>query len=176
MKCSLTKQQERNFWNKVRIKEGEDGCWIWTASKTHNGYGRFRFNFNGQRVSAHRLSWMIHFGVIPNGLLVCHKCDVKLCVNPNHLFLGTNSDNVKDCVAKGRNTPCHGDKNGTRKHPEKLVRGSARRDSKLSEKDIPEIRIRYGYGASQRVIADEFHVTQTLISQIIRGKIWRHVL
>lgn len=85
------------FWPKVD-KAGD--CWIWKASKRRKGYGQFQLN--GTMVSAHRVAWQIEHGEIPAGLLVCHHCDNPSCVRPDHLFLGTNSDNQKDAGAKKR--------------------------------------------------------------------------
>ena len=84
------------FFNKV---DKTESCWIWNASLRY-GYGAFKIN--GKVVGAHRFSWEYHFGKINNGLNVCHKCDNPKCVNPQHLFLGSNSDNMKDCYKKGR--------------------------------------------------------------------------
>lgn len=85
------------FWSKVN-KTG--GCWEWTAAANVKGYGRFMFE--GRVQYAHRLSYAFAFGGISEGLLVCHRCDNPKCVNPAHLFLGTNMDNIQDCCAKGR--------------------------------------------------------------------------
>lgn len=84
------------------IPEPNSGCWIWIASTSNSGYGKFRINDNIPHSSAHRASWIIHNGPIKKGLNVCHKCDVKLCVNPKHLFLGTTKENVHDMLNKGR--------------------------------------------------------------------------
>ena len=85
------------FWAKVD-KSGD--CWLWTASKTKEGYGYFRFD--GAMRKAHRMSWLLTNGEIPEGMLVCHTCDNPSCVNPKHLWLGTNRDNMDDMNAKGR--------------------------------------------------------------------------
>lgn len=79
----------------------ECGCWIWTAA-THQGYGEICYK--GKKETAHRVSWELHNGPIPHGLWVLHRCDTRECVNPKHLFLGTQLDNIADCVKKGRNT------------------------------------------------------------------------
>ena len=86
------------FWKKVNKKAG-NSCWEWTACKA-GGYGQIYVR--GKLVYAHRLSWVWANGKIPKGLFVLHKCDNRVCVNPDHLFLGTNKDNMQDCVRKGR--------------------------------------------------------------------------
>lgn len=88
------------FWNKVAIKSSSE-CWIWQGAKFRDqGYGRIIINYKDVR--AHRVSWELVNGPIPSGLLICHHCDNRLCVNPKHLFLGTHKDNNQDCVNKGR--------------------------------------------------------------------------
>jgi len=87
----------KRFWDKV---EKTDGCWLWTASKSEDGYGYFRFD-GGMR-KAHRMSWLFTNGEIPEGMFVCHSCDNPSCVNPEHLWLGTNQDNQDDMNEKGR--------------------------------------------------------------------------
>lgn len=86
------------FWSKV---EKTDSCWLWTGMRWTNGYGRFP-NGGGQEMRAHRFAWELTYGPIPLGLFACHRCDVKLCVRPEHLFLGTHADNMADMMAKGR--------------------------------------------------------------------------
>ena len=98
----MTPEVEQRFWDKVKKT---DSCWIWKASYRGNGYGGFRWN--GKMVSASRASWIIKNGEIPrgegyHGLCVLHRCDNRRCVRPDHLFLGTNKDNVLDCWRKGR--------------------------------------------------------------------------
>jgi hypothetical protein len=85
----------------------DSGCWLWTAGKRGGGYGGFNVGPKSiqRNMAAHRVSWLIHKGELPPGLQVCHRCDNPLCVNPDHLFLGTGFDNMKDCAAKGRIIP-----------------------------------------------------------------------
>ena len=96
------------FWNKVMKIVETDECWEWIAFKNKDGYGLF--GYNGKNQKAHRVSWQLHNGPIPDGLCVLHKCDNPSCVNPNHLFLGTNADNIKDRVNKNRTVGKHGRK------------------------------------------------------------------
>lgn len=96
------------FWPKVK-RAGPDECWLWTASRSTGGYGRFHYGPGTQWHNAQRISWILERGPIPDGLFVLHMCDTRLCVNPAHLFLGTHRDNVFDAVRKGRySTPAKG--------------------------------------------------------------------
>ena len=91
---------EERFWSKVDI-HSEDECWIWKGAMTSRKYGSFFYL--GKMQPSHRISWMLHNNqIIPKTMYVCHSCDTPLCVNPKHLFLGTQKDNIQDCVKKGR--------------------------------------------------------------------------
>lgn len=91
------KTSEQRFWEKVCVTPG---CWLWTAGINSNGYGKIKIGT--QNIGAHRFSYELHNGAIPAELFVCHKCDLKMCVNPDHLFLGTAADNTHDMFQKGR--------------------------------------------------------------------------
>jgi len=87
-------------FHEAYTRKGEDECWLWEKSNSAKGYGQIRKN--GKMTTAHRVAWELHNGPIPDGMCVLHKCDEPICVNPNHLFLGTLKDNFDDAVAKGR--------------------------------------------------------------------------
>jgi len=143
------------FWSKVD-KSGE--CWVWTATCYRNGYGQFGPE-HGKGVLAHRFAWELIYGAIPNGLLVCHHCDNPACVRPDHLFLGTQSDNMKDCAAKGRSS----------------LQNPAKHHRKLTEIQVQEIRQLSMQGVSKYRLARRYHVTETTIGQIVSGRTWTHL-
>lgn len=137
-------------------KDAATGCWNWALSRDSKGYGFFR---DADRISlSHRGSWRAANGPIPEGLLVCHRCDTPSCVNPAHLFLGTHDDNMRDCVAKGRRP-----------------RGSLRVGSKLTEADVRIIRLLVGLGVRRTLMAALYGVSQPTISVACSGRTWRHV-
>jgi hypothetical protein len=142
------------FWAKVRKT---DACWLWTGNHSPSGYGVIRI-YGGHRTGAHRASWYIHHGAIPDGLFVCHRCDNPACVNPAHLFLGTCADNVADKVAKGRQR-----------------KGTGIHTCKLSEQQVREIRTRVLNGEPKRALAREYGVHGRLVGLISDGAIWKHL-
>ena len=109
---------ESRFWSKVRITEAAD-CWLWIAARHIKGYGAVKYN--KRMWKAHRVAWELVNGPIPESMLVLHHCDNPPCVNPKHLWLGTQQDNVADRDAKGRQAS--GDRSGSRLHPESRPRG-----------------------------------------------------
>ena len=138
------------FWKRV-VKT--DSCWIWTGAKHQDGYGYLWFK--GHQVLTHRYSWFMKFGVMPEKQ-VNHNCDNRPCVNPDHLYEGTQTQNIKDMDARGR-------------------RGRTTGMGKLDEVQIREIRKLISEGMRQESIGARFEVTQAAISSIHRGKTWRHV-
>lgn len=142
------------FWDKVDKSAGPDGCWIWTASLTHDGYGRFCLD-KVQRL-AHRHAYALtHAEPAPHDL-VCHRCDVRACCNPSHLFIGTCADNSADMVSKGRQ-----------------LAGEKNHKAKLTEEQVREIRAIVG--ESHYSIADRYGVSRPVIDGIVRRKIWKCV-
>lgn len=139
-----------HFWERVTKA---DGCWICSGRPDKFGYKKA--NLNKRQQLAHRVSWQLSFGPIPDGLCVLHKCDNPPCVRPDHLFLGTKADVQKDAASKNR-----------------LPHGEDRPDAKLTVEAVMEIR--KSVGVYQRVLAGKFGVSQSLISLVKHKKVWRH--
>jgi hypothetical protein len=157
LQTQFTPHHIERFWSKVSVTEG---CWRWLASRSPGGYGKFYIN--KLQFYAHRVSYELAFGPIPPRLLVCHRCDVPYCVNPEHLFLGTQSDNMQDAQRKGRNR-------GT------FPKGSIPPNQKLTPEIVREIRLRHTLGERQVSLARRFRITQANVSLIVLGKTWQHV-
>lgn len=154
--CRAPLDEHDRFWQKV--DKSENGCWEWTAALCFQGnYGVYRHQGKAQR--AHRVSWTLHHGSIPEGFEVCHKCDNPRCIRPDHLFLGTHQDNMQDMSRKGRARPPRGENSWS---------------SKLTNKDVARIRRRYKSGkVSQTDLAKEYNLHASQISRIISGRKWK---
>jgi len=142
------------------LPEPMSGCWLWTGPADDAGYGVF--TRHGERsVKAHRASWEHHCGPIPDGLKVLHKCDVRCCVNPAHLFLGTQADNVADMVTKGRHKPA----------PSRF--GSANPMAKFTADEVALVRALVAGGSTQRAVASATGMSPMTVSRIVRGQLRR---
>jgi len=142
------------FYEKV-MPEPMSGCWLWMAGTNNHGYGKFQINRKSRY--AHRVSYELNVGPIPDGLRVLHKCDTPGCVNPAHLFPGTDADNVRDMMEKGRKAQTPGEDNG---------------NAKLTENDVRDIRTKR---MNQREFAEFYGVSRANISHIQLNKSWNHV-
>ena len=149
---------EERFWPKVMRPMDWTSCWEWQGAKRRLGYGRFKTK-SYTTVSAHRLSYALYYGVSPGEMHVCHRCDNPQCVNPEHLFLGTNADNVADKVTKGRAIG-------------RDQRGERNAAAKLTARAVDEIRDLISAGHKNTHIAARYGVTHQLISRIRRGRSW----
>jgi len=152
--------QNRQLADRIREKvviNPKTGCWEWQSAKDDKGYALIWYK--GQSRRAHRLSYELFVGPLPDGYLACHACDNKGCVNPDHIWPGTNQDNIDDACLKGIN-----------------ARGSRSGRSKLTEAQVIEIRNLYaGGGHNQLELAAIYGVDGSVISEIVNRKIWRHI-
>lgn len=133
-------------------------CWNWRGAVNPNGYGYLMVNIKA--ILASRLMWFFERGEIPGGMCICHKCDNRLCVNPNHLFLGTKKDNAQDAEKKGRLYHARGSKHG---------------NSKLTEKDVIKIRQMHKGGRSIKGIARDYKMSDATIGSAIKRETWVHI-
>jgi hypothetical protein len=190
----LTPQQQVNFWKKVdqngpTMPHMDTPCWTWTGAKSKQGYGYFGI---GRSIfKAHRIAFVL------DGRTLCdpkpqalHYCDNPSCCNPSHMFCGTNSDNVADRMKKGRSNAPRGESHMSRTHPEcvargersgrytmpeRTARGEAHGRSKLSAKDVIEIREAQSIRGMKFALAKRFGISHTTITKIIQRKTWAHV-
>jgi predicted XRE-type DNA-binding protein len=152
----VTDQERERFEEKVE-QSTPGACWEWTAHRQPDGYGMFRCD--GQMRLAHRVAYTIHRGEIPAGKYVCHRCDNPGCVNPDHLFVGTQADNMGDAKAKGRHA--HGESNNY---------------AKLTVKKVKRIRELWATGQITQVeLGRAFGVTGAAINHVVQGHTWQHV-
>jgi hypothetical protein len=167
----------------------KSGCWLWQGAISQNrGYGLFQW-WDGTRTKtrlAHRCSYELANGPIPEGMFVLHTCDVRACVNPDHLYLGTQKRNMQDMIERGR--AATGDRNGkrvhpdriatgsehwTHKHPDALASGEANGNAKYTAELVAEVRKRREAGALLREVSVEFGIPIGTVHQICSGKTWR---
>jgi len=155
----LVQGDEARFWSKVHKLSNND-CWVWTG-QILNRYGRFAIHRAGKEfgIRAHIYSWELYTGrIVPKSLIICHKCDHRYCVNPDHLFIGTNKDNSEDMVVKGRS-----------------ARGEKNYHAKLNEEKVKQIRFLYSKGYTYNQLSELYSVSRGTISKIVRNKIWNHI-
>lgn len=188
------------FWSKVEKSDDPDGCWLWTAGLNNMGYARFRHN--GRDALAHRVVWAILGEPIPDEILACHTCDNPRCIRPSHHFLGTQTDNMRDCSAKHRcrsgqewaevtrpalalahqaladhpEKRLRGDRHWMRFHPERIARGERQGGAKLTAAAVCEIRQAVANRTStQRELALRFGVCPATICLAVKEDTWQHV-
>lgn len=143
------------------------GCWIFMGAVNHWGYGIIGTGRRGEPTDrAHRITYRHFKGEIPSGKFVCHTCDIPSCCNPDHMFIGTNQDNVNDMVRKKRNSP-------PPRNPH--VVGSVHPLAKLNEAQVLEIRDLYRKGSVQKDLAQQYGVARQTISKIVNNKRFKHV-
>lgn len=135
---------------------GLGSCWLWTGGRSKKGYGIFRLN--GTMQYAHRISFSLKYGQVPRSRKICHKCDNPPCCNPDHLFQGTDRDNLIDSINKGR----------------RLV-GEEHWMARLTEAQVKEVRKLHSEGLTQVKIAAKMGVNQSTVQRILTGKSWAHV-
>lgn len=160
------------FWPHVTRIDDADSCWDWTGPQKRRGYGTLRVA--GKQWPAHRYSYWLACGVDPGDQLVCHRCDNPPCVRPSHLFLGDTRANALDAQAKGRLAT--GDRSGARLHIDLMPRGEQHGMAKLTEAQAREIRYRANVlGEPADVLATEFHIDYSSVTNIATGRTWRHL-
>lgn len=184
----LSKQSIERFWGYVTIKT-EDECWEWSGGKTGK-YGAFNVKYeNGWNTArANRVAYMLTTGVDPKEMFVCHHCDNPPCCNPVHLFLGTHPDNVDDAKSKNRYSSgenhgmrlhperrATGQDHGSRTHPERVVRGEQSPSSKITEKQVQQVRQLRKEGTEVKVLVRMFNVSAGHVRRLINGTRWKHV-
>ena len=169
---------EDRFWGYV---EKTETCWLWRGSRTPEGYGQFSLGgrHDRKRIQAHRWAYKQLKGPIPEHLFVCHRCDIPACVRPDHLFLGTQADNIRDMINKNRH--------GWVTHPERMahvlrvrknpIKGERVWTAKLTAEQVSEIRNRYSpRKITAKQLAAEYSVSYWNIYEILWGNTWKHLL
>lgn len=193
---NLSESDLHRYWSKIDKNgpspiEGSK-CWVWLGSKDSDGYGVLSTRVNGRKgIRAHRIGFFLAYGEISKPC-ICHKCDNPPCVNPEHLFEGSHKENKKDCLIKGRANSPSGNDHWSRRNPHLVKRGATHyktgssranergienSQSKLNDQKVREIRARHiPRRISQSMLAKEYGVTQSVISDVIRRISWTHVV
>lgn len=160
------------FLTNVQFPNESSGCWTWKGYLSKAGYGLF--TLDGKRIGAHRASWDLHHGKIPNNHDICHECDNPSCVRPDHLAPKPHVFNLADMIAKGRSA--RGDRNGLRRHPERIARGEKCGASRLTSNQVIEIRQLGKSGKTPREISKVFQISEGNVRHILKGDSWKHLL
>lgn len=147
------------------------GCSMWIAGLDKDGYGQA--SLRNKNIRAHRLSYLVNKGSIPEGMVVMHSCDVPCCINPDHLSIGSSYQNTRDKIEKGRNRVSSGNEHYMRKTPG-MRAGDKCPTAKLSSSDVEEIKRLMASGTAQTKIAEKYGVSRTCISAISTGRNWKH--
>lgn len=169
-----------SFYAKAAIT---DGCWDWTAARRSDGDPRYDYGVicvgskvdNWRIMRAHRLSYELHTGPIPDGMVICHRCDRPCCVNPAHLFLGTMADNVRDMFEKGRHRAEQGDQASAHRRPECLPRGEDHFRAKIDVASVRKIRELHRVGMLNPSIAKMFGVSVNCVRSVVIRRTWKHI-
>lgn len=151
----MNERHLQRFWAQVQKTEE---CWLWTGYLRNGAYGALWVD--GKMRYTHRLSYEMHHGPVPKGMVVCHRCDVPACVRPEHLFIGTDADNMADMRAKKRGSP-----------PPKLC-GLANPNATLTDEQVEEVRRLVAGGMKQRDVAKRYGVSQSTVWRLAHG-FWR---
>lgn len=155
------------FLQRVKMPEGKGGCWVWKGHIGNFGYGKLG------NLTAHRISYEFFIGPIPKGMFVLHHCDNPPCVNPMHLFIGTQGDNMKDMVRKGRSL-C-GDRNPSRRMPERLARGRRNKSTKLTPEEVRAIRKMFKTGMTQTAIGKVIGINRRTVCDVVHRRNWKYL-
>src|SRR5262245_48340005 len=162
-KSNIYRDRVKAFWHFVDKRKPSE-CWEWWGSCDAKGYGRLKLN--GKSYKAHRLSYEINVGEIPEGLFICHRCDNKLCVNPKHLYPGTPQDNTNDTAARGR--IYSGDNLWSHLRPERVLRRERHPRARLTTEIAAEIRKSFDSGINRNQLAAKYGVNWSTINRVVR--------
>ena len=149
----------KRFWQQVDCRKSDE-CWLWVGTRATHGYGQLNAGTlcdSNRLMRAHRFSWVVHYGLIPRRKHVLHACDNKACVNPAHLFIGTQADNMADMVMKNRQ-----------------AKGRRITRAKLTEAEVLEIRDRAG-DVTQYKLAAEYGISRKQVRNIVNRRQWMHI-